>query len=414
MRVLFLAPYHLISDERVLRTLRASEAMGCSNFLAIDHSFFLEAKSSGFLESVESSHMLGSTSLLPLPSVSPNKAVARLQRLLQIPTIVNQANLIMPDLVHVHESGMLGLLLSFWFKQSTCKPTVYFDYHDWIPFELSIFLRHNRLMYRLLLPLLNFCCRQLIKPLDLVITVSKGQAHWIHHNLRYNHTLVIPNVRPSLPKVSYDQSTFEPSVVFIGNVMRCRMLEFILEAIADPRLRSYAPKFHIFGVLSDPQYRDELQQVADSLGVGKSIIFYGSYRSDADIINQLQPGALSYLFPLTFLPNPANVEAISSSNKFFSYATLGLPMLVHASYLDMASTLKAYQAGHAFSSIDGFVLRCVEIWENPSLWFSLSSSASQIAASMNNDVYEPVIQSLYSKRYSRSSAEIYATTSSAC
>jgi glycosyltransferase involved in cell wall biosynthesis len=305
--------------------------------------------------------MLGATTLLALPRVSSNKLIARLQRLLQVPSFVGQAKMLQPDLVHIHESGILGLLLSFCFKSSTPQVTVYFDYHDWIPFELSVFLRHNYHLYRLLLPFLNRICQVLVKPVDLVITVSNGQALYVNQQLHFPSTLVIPNVRPAIQNPGFDLGVFKPSIVFIGNVMRCRMLERIVHAISNPLLRSYSPKFHVFGVLSDPLYHKELENLADSLGVSDSLVFHGPYRSDADIQHQLSAGAVAHLFPLTFTPNPSNVESISSSNKFFSYATLGLPMLVHQSYTDMASTLATYHAGFSFFTLSEFVLRCDEV-----------------------------------------------------
>jgi glycosyltransferase involved in cell wall biosynthesis len=176
------------------------------------------------------------------------------------------------------------------------------------------------------------------------------------------------------------------------------MLERIVHAISNPLLRSYSPKFHVFGVLSDPLYHKELENLADSLGVSDSLVFHGPYRSDADIQHQLSAGAVAHLFPLTFTPNPSNVESISSSNKFFSYATLGLPMLVHQSYTDMASTLATYHAGFSFFTLSEFVLRCDEVWSDHSRWLSLSHGSLKLAASMNNNVYEQTIRQLYCNR----------------
>jgi len=396
LRVLFIAPCHLIADERVLRTVRAALSRGCDCFLAVDDSIFLDSKIViAHPSGTDSLGVLRSTKLLSLPKVSSNKSIARLQRFLYVPAVVSQASMLRADLIHIHESGILGLLLSFWFKRLNPGATVYFDYHDWIPYELSVFLHHKYWLYRLILPFLVAFCRSLVKKIDLVVAVSQGQAQLIKEKMGARNIIVIPNVRPSMKAKSFDLSSFEPSIVFVGNVMRSRMLELVVKALTTPQLRVFAPTFHIFGVVSDVGYRDDLQRLADAIGVGNSMQFHGSYRSDLEIQRRLTAGAIAYLFPLTFTPNPAAVEAISSSNKFFSYATLGLPIMIHKYYLDMASILKAYRAGFTFGSLDELVGCCADVWSDPRRWLELSHGSREIATVMNNNVYEESIRHYY-------------------
>jgi glycosyltransferase involved in cell wall biosynthesis len=396
MRVLFVAPCHVITDERVLRTVRAALARDCECFLAVDEQIYSDSRTRDLVVSASANAgPLKGAALVSLPEVSSEKSLARLQRLLLAHRVVRQARMLKPDLIHVHESGILGLLLAFLFKLDSPRAIVYFDYHDWIPFELSVFLGHIYWLYRLILPSLTFICRLMIMRLDAVIAVSEGQASWVRGRLRCRRVVVIPNVRPAIAPPDYSDSAFEPSLVFVGNVMRSRRLELLLDVVAGSRLRRFAPRFHVFGGLADAAYRDELLRLAEVKGVADLVDFHGPYGSDLDISKSLRAGAIAYLFPLTFAPNPAAIEAISSSNKFFTYATLGLPMLVHKSYVEMGAMLAAYGAGFAFSSLDEFVDSCVEVWSNPGSWLELSRASSAIAASMNNDVYEQRLQQLY-------------------
>jgi len=396
MRVLFVAPCHVISDERVLRTLRVAQSQECECFLAIDEQLYASPKTQRLKASragVENG--LKSATLLSLPSVSSNKGLARLQRLWKAPAFVRQVEMLKPDLIHVHESGLLGLWLSFCFKRVFPRTNVFFDYHDWIPFELSVFLGHSRLLYLVMLPLLTRLCALLASRLDGVIAVSNGQASWVAQRLGCKRVLVVPNVRPMLPPASFQGDHFVPALIFVGNVMRSRLLERVVQLLPSPRLRAFTPRFEVFGMFADPAYQDDLTRQAEESGVSGSLVFHGSYGSDSEIRSALGAGALAYLFPLTFVANPSGIEAISSSNKFFSYATLGLPMLVHSSYKEMVSILLSHRAGFVFSSLDELAERCVEIWSDPDLWHTLSRGAFTIAAAMNNDVVERQLQQLY-------------------
>jgi len=399
-RVLFVAPCHILSDERVLRSIRCARTAGAECFLAVDYSVFSECKRNpGSRDAVVADNVFKGVKLISLRDCSSNKSIARLQRLVYAPSFAGNAQILRPDIVHVHESGVLGLFLSFLFKLVYPRTRVYFDYHDWIPYELSVFVRHSRILYALLLPILVAACRFMASRLDGVVAISEGQARWIREQLGVAKTFVVPNVRPLLDfpalRDGLQASSFSPALLFVGNVMRSRKLEAIIDLISGDKLCPYKPVFHIVGTCADKEYCDLLDSYARSKGVASQVLFHGSYASDFDIRPLVKPGMLAYLLPLTFGSDPSAIESIASSNKFFTYATLGLPLFLHSSYVDMSNLLAMHRAGFTFDALTDLAALCARIWDSSALWHELSEGSRSIALHLNNETIDENLSQLY-------------------
>ena len=399
-RVLFVAPCHSLFDERVLRTIRAAESCGCESLLAVDADVYSRWKAQPVRAGGDALiSSLGQVLFLSLPRVSPRKSLARLQRFLKAADFVHSASILRPDIVHVHESGSLGLVLSFLFKAIMPEVKVVFDYHDWIPYELSLLVRHCAPAYALLLPLLVLVCRYFASRLDVVVAVSEGQARWVEGNLRVSNIVVIPNVRPYLGVISSGGDArpnyFVPSYLFVGNVMRSRRLELVALLMCDHRLRQFAPRFDVVGDVVDASYEKELLGISASRGIEGSIFFHGPYSHDRQIECLVVPGMVACLFPLTQSENPSKIESISSSNKFYTYANLGVPMILHSSYVEMVGIMEAHGAGFSFSCHEEMVEACMRLWSDRALWKEKSIGARSIASVHSNEVYEHRLSGLY-------------------
>ena len=392
--ILMIAPGHGVYEERVLRTVDVARRHGfCYYALEPDR---LDFEPDGRVRTPEriTARLGGGVKVMALPEWKKWPRLSRFTRQWFAWQIARQARDIAPDVVHVHESGSLGLLIADRVKRLVPKATVIFDYHDWIPWEIAETCRNHEALYRRVLPAALAAYRRLARAVDVAICISPGHAEWTRRELGIERTVVVENVRPPRPRVEYPRDEVRHQIVFIGHVVWIRRLEVLVDAVAELRGRGVDASLAVCGHVSDPAYAERIMQYAAANGVGERVVFHGLYRSDDDLLAVLGRGSIGALLAV---PEPIDtgIMAIASANKFYSYMALGIPTLIEAGFDSMLRVAREHGAGDGFSSVTEFVDKAHAIFNAPGGWERMSQSAFAVAEKMNSAVYEQRIEELY-------------------
>lgn len=393
-RVLFLSPGHNIFDERVLRTVEVARSFGPCVY-AVDREYLETAlrANPGLLE--EAAERLGpDVKVRPLPPSHRVRVLDRVTRYWYAWRIARMARDEAADVVHIHETGVLGLVIAAFVRRLVPGCRIIWDYHDWIPYEVAYETRHNPTLYRLVLPRMLAFCRRMAASLDAAVCISPGHARWVREHLGVREPMVVQNVRA---RIAPGELAFGPprrQLVFAGNVMRMRRIEFMIDVLAELAADIPDASLAVCGNVQDEAYREELVRHARERGVEDRVVFHGRFRSDAELAGLVGRGSVGlYLaYPEAF---DTGIMAIASANKFFTYLTLGLPVLLEEGYENMQEILDQHQAGYRFRTREECVARLREIWDTEGLWERLSGNAFQAAASMTAEGYEPALAALY-------------------
>ncbi len=390
-RLLTLAPGHSLWDERVLRTVRTGRRF-YDSVLALDHEI-LAAAGPDAPERLRERLGRG-VEVVALPPWPRTRGLARVTRQLHAYRIARQARALAPDVVHIHETGVLGLLVAFWLRRLLPGCRIIFDYHDWIPWEVAASMRYVRPLYagamRVSMPLF----RRMARGVDTAVCISPGQARWTREQLGIRKTVVMQNVRPRLAAPPFGRTDTRPQLVWAGHVMRMRRLEEMVDVVRQLHAAGVPATLSICGDVTEPAYADEVRRYAAERGVEESLVFHGRYGGDADLARLVGPGALG-LATSVAEPIDTGINPIASANKFFSYMTLGVPMLLESAYENMADIAVTAGAGLAFASVDECARAALRVWSTPGLWEQMSRAARGVSERMNADVYEGVLEELY-------------------
>lgn len=391
-RLLSIAPGHFVWDERVLRALDAARRVHRC-VLALDRGMFATTRP----EDVErvSARLGGQVEMVLLPEWPRARGLARLTRHLYAHRIAEQARALEPDVVHIHESGILGLMIAHRVRRALPAARIIFDYHDWIPDEVAGAVRNVPALYAVDLRLWMPRLRRMARAVDVAVCISPGQAEWTRRELGIARTVVVQNVRSAPTDTArFGQAEFRPRLVWAGHVMRIRRLEFVVDVLARLREAGIDAEFAVFGDLTEPDYVDELRAYARARGVEEAVVFHGRFQGDAELLRLTGPGALGLTLAMAE-KLPTGINAIASANKFFSYMAMGVPMLLDGSFRNMAGIAEQGGAGAEFHDVDSCVAAARRIWETPGEWQRMSESARRLAVSHSSEAAVDVLEALF-------------------
>jgi glycosyltransferase involved in cell wall biosynthesis len=296
--------------------------------------------------------------------------------------------------VHIHESGILGLLIAFWVRRMVPRARIIFDYHDWIPSEIASSVRGIRPLYApamaASMPLMRFLARAV----DVAVCISPGQAEWTREALGIAQTRVIQNVRPLMAAPDLGGAEFRPELLFAGNVMRIRRLEFVVDVVAMLRVRGVETLLSICGDFTEPDYVQELRERVTRSGLDELVRFHGRYRGDEELGRIAGRGAVGITMGLEERVD-TRVNRIASANKLFSYLALGLPVLVEESYENMLRIVEEGAAGASFRTCEECADAASWIWRTPKAWEEMRENALRLTRRMNAATYAGVLEELY-------------------
>jgi glycosyltransferase involved in cell wall biosynthesis len=393
-RVLIVSVGHNIFDERVLRTVEAARSLG-SCVYAIDREY-LEAglRRDPGLRAETAARLGPGVEVRPLPPARRVRVLDRVTRYWYAYRIAKMARDEAADVVHIHEVGALGLAIAAFVRRLVPGCRIIWDYHDWIPYEVAYETRHSPTVYRWALPRMLAFCRRLAASVDVAVCISPGHARWVEEHLGIRERLVVQNVRARLAPGELEFGPPRRQLVFVGNVMRIRRIEFMIDLLAELSADFPDASLAVCGHVQDEGYHAELVRHARARGVEDRVAFHGRYRSDTELARLVGRGSVGlYLsYPQAF---DTGILAIASANKFFTYLALGLPVLLEEGYDNMQAILDEYQAGYRFGGAEECAARVREIWETEGLWDRLSGNAFAAAAAMPAEEYEPALRALY-------------------
>lgn len=389
-----IAPLHYVYDERVLRSIdAASGIVRCVYGVDREYLRLTQARNPDILEEVRE-RTGASVDIVLLPPWKRIRFVTRFTRHAYALAVARQARSIRPDIVHIHESGSLGVLIAYWVSVLVPGCRVIFDYHDWIPSEIIQSVRNKPYLYRAVAPHVLRFYRRLARSIDTAVCISPSQAEWTRDVLGVRDTVVIQNVRPRLEVSSTLPAEWRPRFVWAGHVMRVRRLEFIIDAMVILRESGIKVDFTVFGDLTEPEYAEHLKRYAVEAGVGDALSFYGKYRDDRELVPALSEGAVAIALAVRE-PVDTGVNRIASANKLFTYMALGVPVLLEHDYESMARILESCGAGTTFSSPDELARRAQLLWTAPDEWRRMSAGGRRAAERMNSDTCRDALRALY-------------------
>lgn len=349
MKVAVIAPYHLISDYRVLRSLRAFDKLECETDILYD----LEYGNNEFLEFD-----------LKFKSVKLHKIKCPKKRFLKLklPNICTWINkfgyyISNADFVYIHDSGITGLKLSKYIKQKYSKRII-FDYHDSIDFEY--FYQLSKFKLEILYPITKFIYHKYLQQfsnyVDYTIGISRKQLGAIHSIFNENKpSFVVPNTRKNVKSYEYDHDD-HLRIVWIGTVMRGRDLERLIKLSNNINIPGL--EIDVFGYVLSPDLVDDLKKDSKY-----RINFHGKYNDDSDIVNKIS-GKSFGIFMGWNDPYNTRINEISSPNKFFSYINVGIPVLIDSKLVSVGEILSSYNGGQHLKCDSEYFARVTEISDN--------------------------------------------------
>lgn len=393
--LLTVAPGHFVYDERVVRTVAAGRGFARSVY-AVDHDMYEQMRRDDPLLAGRVADRLGAgVEVVLLPRWKRVRGLARATRHLYAYQIARQARDIRPDVVHVHEAGLLGVFVAWWVRRLVPGCRIIFDYHDWIPYEIAGLVRDSRPGYAAYMAAAMPVLRRLARAVDTAVCISPGHAEWTRRELGIRDTVVVQNVRPTPPPpLPLPQGELRRELVFVGNVMRIRRLELMVDVLAELRARGTDAVFRVFGTVMEPRYADEVRAYARERGVEEAVVFHGRYVGDAELAAHVRRGSLGVVLALDDRLG-TGINRIASANKFFSCLALGMPALVEAPYENMVALAEGAGAGRAFDSAGSCADAALAAWNAPEAWDRMRRGALALAAEMNADAYRPLLERLY-------------------
>jgi hypothetical protein len=270
--------------------------------------------------------------------------------------------------VYVHDSGLAGLFLSAFAAKRLPQARIIFDYHDWIPWEISYqlskLLRSDmivRPLARLALKVLRFFLVRNTR-LDGLVGISSGQLDalktYLGPSLMDVPSLVVPNTKSYQPEVFEYKSNRGLCLVRTGYVMEGRDISKLLEYSS--RFRQSHPEDDLTILLIGRSLSPSLDHYLSSLPF---VTCLGTYRDESCIVKNLPNKKCIGMFLGWDDTLDTGINAIASPNKLYTYLSIGLPF-VYSSSLANVTTILGNASGFAIDGYDSFERALLELSTN--------------------------------------------------
>ena len=123
----------------------------------------------------------------------------------KVESIIKNQKLNSPFSLYVHDSGIFGMLLCWWWSKNKNVSLVTFDYHDWIPWEISYQINKlikSKKLVRILSKIIHLILKYLLSsiPINNLIGISTQQIYRLREDFKLTNTreLIIPNTRKKI------------------------------------------------------------------------------------------------------------------------------------------------------------------------------------------------------------------------
>jgi glycosyltransferase involved in cell wall biosynthesis len=188
----------------------------------------------------------------------------------------------------------------------------------------------------------------------------------------------------------------------MGQLMRIRRLEFILQVLHELSLHFPDAHLHIWGAVKDSPYAAALHELIRAHSLQEHVTFKGAYQSDSEVRDSLTTGTLA-IIPGWSDPLGTGINAIASANKFFSYLNLGLPILLEDGLDNMVQLAVPSGAALTYQPTATSCAAVVKrIWEDDDLWHTMTKRSLQLSLKLNNECAKHTLRNLYDDLLRRS------------
>lgn len=362
-----IAPGHKKFDERVLRTVREY-----SKFVNV---IYVHEKESQFDEVERSNNGFEVINVqFPLPEESG--LVARYKKIRLLNRKLKNFNIVG---YHVHESGTFGLNI---ISSLPADKKIFFDYHDWIPFEIQEKVGSGWIYNLVYLFFRKIYIKIIIKKLAAVVFISDGAKEYFIKSYGDIKSFVVPNSRKilknevmlqkNLPSFCKDSDNLI-ELLWVGNVMPLRQIErlFNIREHLISSVKNVKVKISIWGRIKDHNYAEKIKTIEkQSLNENQEpyLIFNGSYKSEDEII----PLKNHYSFGFSFGWNEeidTGLNKISCPTKMFSYGLIKIIGFLESKCEDQNLKLKNCNLDLAFSNDKEVSSKILNYMYNPQTYF---------------------------------------------
>ncbi|WP_417857438.1 hypothetical protein [Xanthomarina gelatinilytica] len=234
-----------------------------------------------------------------------------------------------PISVYIHDSGLLGILLCWWWSKFNIVKSITFDYHDWIPWEVYYQVKKRiknpillKASYRSLLWFSRICFKSL--KIKNLVGISSEQLEALKRDFNLNDTrdLVVPNTRKKILERKKVYGTEFHGVLWVGNVMRGRDLDILNTFVVKyNKLNNSSINLFIIGNVYDEEY-------LKSLELKSTIKYLRPFNSDLEILELIQNyNVAGFFYGWDDIMN-TGINKIASPNKAYTYLNLGVPTIM--------------------------------------------------------------------------------------
>jgi len=379
-KLAIIAPGHHIFDERVLRTVEEFSKDG--------HIFVICDVSKDKILKLDKKLQERVTYIqFPLPHITGFRA--RIRKIKELLKIIEKFDL---RQFYIHESGTFGIQIANIVQK---KGRTYFDYHDWIPFEIKEKFS-NYYLYSLVYFFVRLYIRKVIKKINLVIFISNAARDYFSKNYLIVNSHVVPNARKTIidigPPKKYDNShKNDIEILWIGNVMRLRQIEkiFDLAKCLNNKQPSKKIAISIWGKIKERQYAEELMERKKDLGKQISLDFFGEFNSEKEI--KIGPSKMT--IGIAFGWNEkwsTGMNEISRPTKVASYGVCGIPALIDSKCTSLIAELENYDADIPFCSSEDACEKVLWLFNNPTIYNSKADNLRNYSHHLYNISKESV------------------------
>lgn len=243
--------------------------------------------------------------------------------------------------VYIHDPGFFGLFLCWWWSKNRNIKSMTFDYHDWLPWEISFHLRkvvRNRKLTMLLSRLLYSFIRKCFSSLkiDNLVGISREQIFEFSQDFKVRDAreLVLPNTRKRLAlKKSINEKDFD-GIVWLGNIMKGRDIDILNEYLKKfNQVNKTHYRLYLVGNIFHKDYFINLE-------AQDHIVYLGTFRNDLEIFEKIRDyNVAGFFYGWNDIYN-TGINRIASPNKAHSYVNLGIPSIMGGHLTSLKSTFR--------------------------------------------------------------------------
>lgn len=259
----------------------------------------------------------------------------------RVKSILNKHNVNSEFSLYIHDPGFFGLILCWWWSKNNNINSITFDYHDWLPWEISFHLRKlikNKKLTMLLSKLIYSLVKKFFNSLkiDNLIGISHEQLQEFKKdfNLQNTKDLILPNTRKKISSKKLNNNREFDGILWVGNIMRGRDIDILNTYLKEFNQKNKVNyNLYLIGNIFDKGY-------FKSLEAQDHIIYLGTFNNDSDILERIQNYNVAGFFYGWNDIYSTGINKIASPNKAHSYVNLGIPCIMGNHMTSLRSTFK--------------------------------------------------------------------------